>query len=53
MNAKDIITLICKFDVAITLTARKNIMKMQNFKKIIMFRMISKKSKKILKSNDF
>ena len=38
---------------AITLTARKNIMKIQKFKKLIMFKVIFKKSKKILKSNDF
>ena len=53
MSAKKIITFTREFDVAITLTARKNIMKMQKFKKLIMFRMIFEKSKKILKSNDF
>ena len=53
MNVKEIMILICKFDVAITLTTRKNIIKMQKFKKLIMFRIIFKKSKKILKSKDF
>ena len=47
------IILIRKFDIAITLTARENIMKMQEFNKLIMFKMIFKKNKKILKSNDF
>ena len=40
------ITLICKFDVAITLTARKNIIKVQKFKKLIMFKIIFEKNKK-------
>ena len=56
MNTKDkrekLIILIYEFNVAITLTARKNIMKVQKFKKLIMFRMIFEKSKKILKLND-
>ena len=53
MNAKKIIILIYEFDVAITLTTRKNIMKMQKFKRLIVFRVIFEKSKKTLKSNDF
>ena len=53
MSAKEIIILTYKFDVAITLTTRKNMMKMRKFKKLIMFRIISEKSKKILKTNDF
>ena len=42
-------TLIREFDVAIMLTTRKNVMKMQEFKILIIFRIISEKSKKILK----
>ena len=53
MSAKEVITLICEFDVAIMLTARKNIMKMQKFKKLIMFKIIFEKNKKILKLNNF
>ena len=53
MSAKEIMTLTREFNVAITLTACKNIIKMQKFKKLLMFRMIFERSKKILKSNDF
>ena len=53
MGAKEMIILTCEFNVAITLIMRTNIIKMRKFKKVIMFRMISEKSKKILKSNDF
>ena len=35
MSAKKMMILIREFNVAITLTARKNIMKMQRFKKLI------------------
>ena len=45
--------LICKSHVAITLTTRKNIIKIQKFKKLIMFKMISERNKKTLKLNDF
>ena len=47
------IILTSDFNVSITLTVHKNIMKMQRFKKLIMFKVIFEKSKKILKSNDF
>ena len=53
MSAKEMMILTREFNVAIRLTARKDIMKMQKFKKLIMFRVISEKSKKILKTNDF
>ena len=53
MSAKEMMMLIREFDVAITLTTRKNIMKMQKFKKLIMFRVNSEKDKKLLKLNDF
>ena len=53
MNAKEMIILTYKSDVAITLITRENIMKIQKFKKSIIFKVISKRSKKILKSNDF
>ena len=53
MNAKEIIILICEFNVVITLTARKNRIKIQKFKTLTMFEMIFERNKKILKSNDF
>ena len=53
MNMKEMIILTREFNIAITLTTRKNIIKMQKFKKLIIFKVISEKSKKILKLNDF
>ena len=52
-NAKKVIILIREFNVAIILTARKNIIKMQRFKKLIICKVISEKNKKILRTNDF
>ena len=40
-------------DVAITLIARKNMIKMQKFERLIMFRVIFEKSKKFLKLKNF
>ena len=40
-------------NVNIILTARKNIIKIQKFKELMIFRIIFEESKKILKSNDF
>ena len=53
MNAKKIIILTRDLNVAIMLTARKNEIKIQEFKKLIMFRIIFEKNTKILKLNDF
>ena len=53
MNVEKMMTLIHNSNVNIILFARKNIMKMRKFKKLIIFKMIFKKSKKILKSNNF
>ena len=48
-----IIILIREFNVANTLTTRRNIIKVRKSKKLIMFKVIFEKCKKILKSNDF
>ena len=53
MNATEMIALICKSNIENTLIARKNIVKVKKFKKLIIFRIIFEKSKKILKFNDF
>ena len=46
-------TLTRNSNVNITLTTRKNIMKVRRFKEIMIFKIIFEKSKKIFKSNDF
>ena len=53
MNAIKIIILICESNIENTLTARKNIVKIKKFKKLIIFKVIFEKSKKILKFKDF
>ena len=53
MNAAKIMILIYKFNITNTLTARKNIRKVQKFNKLIVFKMIFEKSKRVLKLNDF
>ena len=53
MKIKEMIILTRDSNVAITLTARKNIIKIQTFKKLIIFKVIFERSKKILKFNDF
>ena len=53
MNATKMIVLIRESDIEDTLTARKNIVKIKRFKKLMIFRIIFEKSKKILKFNDF
>ena len=53
MNAAKVIALTRKSDTMNTLPARKNIVEVKRFKKLIIFRIISEESKKILKSNDF
>ena len=53
MNATEIIVLICELNIENMLTTRKNIVKIKKFKKLIIFKIIFEKSKKILKFNDF
>ena len=53
MSAIKIIVLIYESNIKNTLTARKNIMKIKKFKKLMIFRIIFEKSKKILKFNNF
>ena len=53
MNATEIIILTHKSNIENTLTTRKNIIKVKKFKKLMIFRIIFEKSKKILKFNDF
>ena len=53
MNAAEIIVLTRESNIENTLTARKNIVKIKKFKKLMIFRIIFEKSKKILKFNDF
>ena len=53
MNATEIIILIYKSNIENTLTAHKNIVKIRKFKKLMIFKIIFEKNKKILKFNDF
>ena len=53
MSATEIIILIHESNIKNTLIARKNIVKIKKFKKLMIFRVIFEKSKKILKFNDF
>ena len=53
MSAAEIIALIYKLNIENTLIARKNIVKVKKFKKLMIFKIIFKKNKKILKFNDF
>ena len=53
MNIAEIIVLICKLNIENTLIARKNIVKIKKFKKLIIFKIIFEKSKKILQFNNF
>ena len=53
MNTTKIIVLICKSNIENTLIARKNIIKIKKFKRLMIFRIIFEKSKKILKFNNF
>ena len=53
MNVTKIITLIRKSDTINTLSAQKNIIEIKKFKKLMIFKIIFKESKKILKLNDF
>ena len=53
MNAAEMIVLTYKSNIENTLTARKNIVKIKKYKKLMIFRIIFEESKKILKFNDF
>ena len=53
MSATKIIALTRKLNTMNMLLARKNIVEVRKFKKLMIFKIISEKSKKILKSNDF
>ena len=53
INAMKIIVLIRKLNTMNTLFTRKNIVKVKKFKKLMIFKIVFEKSKKILKSNNF
>ena len=53
MNAAKINILTYKLNIKNTLIARKNIIKIRKFKKLIIFKIIFEENKKILKFNDF
>ena len=53
INITEIIVIIDKLNIEKTLIARKNIEEIKKFKKLRIFRIIFKKSKKILKFNNF
>ena len=53
MNAAEMIILTRELNIENTLTARKNIVKIRKFKKLMIFRIVFEESKKILKFNDF
>ena len=53
MNATEIIVLTHKLNIENTLIARKNIVKIKKFKKLMIFKVIFEENKKILKFNDF
>ena len=53
MNATEIIALTCKSNIENTFIACKNIIKIKKFKKLMIFKIIFKENKKILKFNNF
>ena len=53
MNAAEMIVLTRKSNIKNTLTARKNIVEVKKFKKLMIFKIVFEESKKILKFNDF
>ena len=53
MNAAKMIALTRKSNIENTLIARKNILKIRKFKKLMIFKVIFEESKKILKFNNF
>jgi hypothetical protein len=52
MSATEVVALARGFDVLETLASRKDIQKIRRFKKMIVFRVDSEGSKKVLESND-
>ena len=53
ISATEMIALTRKSNIENTLIARKNIVEIKKFKKLMIFRIIFEESKKILKFNDF
>ena len=53
MNAAKIIALTRELNMMNMLFARKNIVEIKRFKKLMIFRIIFEENKKILKSNNF
>ena len=53
IGATKIIILTRKSNIKNTLTARKNVIKIKRFKRLMIFRVIFEKNKKIPKFNDF
>ena len=53
MNARKIIALTRKLNTINILFARKNIVEIKKFKKLMIFKIIFERNKKILKLNDF
>ena len=53
MNVAKIIVLTRESNTMNMLSARKNIVEVKKFKKLMIFKIIFEESKKILKSNDF
>ena len=53
MSAAEMIVLIRESNIEDTLIARKNIVKIKRFKKLMIFKVVSEENKKILKFNDF
>ena len=53
LNATKIIISTCKSNIKNILNARKNIVKIKKFKKLIIFRIISEEIKKTSKFNNF
>ena len=53
INATKMIALTRKLNIKNTLITRKNIIKIKKFKRLMIFKVIFKKNKKILKFNDF
>ena len=53
MSAAEVVALARGPDTVNTLPARKNIVEVRRFKRLVVFKIVSEGSKKILKSNDF
>ena len=53
MNATEMIVLTRELNIENTLTARKNIVEVKKFKKLMIFKIIFEENKKILKFNNF